>query len=124
MCIDLYFKWILNNFMIKKQGFILLFILLILFIATQLITDIIGIPVSVNPNSMVNTSKMNPQKLFEKTWKEVRTEFYDSSLNSQDWNYWKKHYKGKIKNIVLRMYSLSINRKRDKRALRRGGCIF
>lgn len=83
--------------MIKKQGFILLFILLILFIATQLITDIIGIPVSVNPNSMVNTSKMNPQKLFEKTWKEVRTEFYDSSLNSQDWNYWKKHYKGKIK---------------------------
>lgn len=35
-----------------------------------------------------------------------------------------ENYKGKVKNIVLRMYSLSINRKRDKRALRRGGCIF
>lgn len=46
---------------------------------------------------MTDTSTLAPQKLFEKTWKEIDSGFYDSTLNSQDWNYWKKHYKGKIK---------------------------
>ena len=38
-----------------------------------------------------------PQKLFDKTWHIVAREYYDKSLNHQNWNRWKSHYYGKIK---------------------------
>lgn len=87
----------LNNFMMKKQGFIFVLSILLLFIANQIIVGFLAIPPNINTASLTNNSKIKPQKLFEKTWKEIDSGFYDTSLNSQDWTYWKKHYKGKIK---------------------------
>ena len=55
------------------------------------------VPPNINPQSLTDTSVISSQKLFDKTWKEIDSGFYDSSLNSQDWSYWKEHYKGKIK---------------------------
>ncbi|MGN1152789.1 MAG: S41 family peptidase [Candidatus Gastranaerophilaceae bacterium] len=83
--------------MMKKQGFIFILSILLLFIANQIIIGFLAVPPSVNPASLTNNTKIKPQKLFEKTWKEIDSGFYDASLNSQDWSYWKKHYKGKIK---------------------------
>lgn len=83
--------------MAKKQGFIFLLTVLILFVVNQLVVSFMATPPSINPDTLTNTSTIKPQKLFEKTWKEIDSGFYDSSLNSQDWKYWKKHYKGKIK---------------------------
>lgn len=37
------------------------------------------------------------QKLFLKAWQMTKDEFYDKSLNKQDWSYWKKHYLKRIK---------------------------
>lgn len=86
----------LNVFMMKKQGFIVILTVIILFVVNQIIVGFLTVPPTVNPNSLTDTSQISPQKLFEKTWKEIDSGFYDSSLNSQNWAYWKKHYKGKI----------------------------
>ena len=83
--------------MAKKQGFIFLLTVLVLFVVNQLVVSFMSTPPSINPDTLTDTSQIKPQKLFEKTWKEIDSGFYDSSLNSQDWKYWKKHYKGKIK---------------------------
>ena len=83
--------------MAKKQGFIFLLTVLVLFVVNQLVVSFMATPPSINPDTLTNTSTIKPQKLFEKTWKEIDSGFYDSTLNSQDWKYWKKHYKGKIK---------------------------
>ncbi len=83
--------------MIKKQGFIFILTILILFIANQLIVGFLSAPPSINPDSLTDSTQIKPQKLFERTWREIDSGFYDSSLNKQDWSYWKKHYKGKIK---------------------------
>lgn len=51
----------------------------------------------VDTQELVNTEHVTSQKLFDKTWKAVKANFYDAKLNEQDWNRWKKHYKDKIK---------------------------
>lgn len=46
---------------------------------------------------MINPQKVSSQKLFDKTWVIIKSNFYDAKLNGQDWKRWKKHYDGKIK---------------------------
>ena len=87
----------LNYLMIKKQGFIVVLTVLLLFIVNQLVVGFLRVPPNINPQSLTDTSVISSQKLFDKTWKEIDSGFYDSSLNSQDWSYWKERYKGKIK---------------------------
>lgn len=47
--------------------------------------------------SLVNTENIAPQRLFDKTWKVISREYYEPTLNHQDWSRWKSHYHGKIK---------------------------
>ncbi len=47
--------------------------------------------------AIVNSEEIAPQKLFDKTWKVISKEYYEPSLNHQDWYRWKEHYQGKIK---------------------------
>lgn len=36
------------------------------------------------------------QDIYNEAWKIAKDNFYDSTMNHQDWNFWKKHYQGKI----------------------------
>ena len=47
--------------------------------------------------TLYNNEITPPQKLFDKTWKVIEKDYYDSSLNHQDWTRWKNRYHGKIK---------------------------
>lgn len=47
--------------------------------------------------SLYNNEIVQPQRLFDKTWKVVYKEYYDPALNHQNWSRWKTHYQGKIK---------------------------
>ena len=38
-----------------------------------------------------------PQKVFDKAWRVISKDYYEVSLNNQDWSRWKRHYSGKIK---------------------------
>ena len=46
---------------------------------------------------MVNTDEISPQRLFDRTWRVISKEYYEPSLNHQDWYRWKTRYQGKIK---------------------------
>lgn len=46
---------------------------------------------------LINTDEVSPQRLFDKTWRVISKEYYDPSLNHQNWNRWKYRYQGKIK---------------------------
>lgn len=45
---------------------------------------------------MVNDDSLAPQKLFEKTWRVISREYYEPTLNHQNWARWKARYQGKI----------------------------
>ncbi len=47
--------------------------------------------------SIYSNEEVQPQKLFEKTWKVIHKDYYEPTLNHQDWSRWKAHYHGKIK---------------------------
>lgn len=47
--------------------------------------------------SLVNTEEIAPQKLFDRTWRIIASEYYEPSLNNQNWIRWKNRYQGKIK---------------------------
>ena len=46
---------------------------------------------------LVNTDEILPQRLFDKAWKVISNEYYEPSLNHQNWSRWKTRYHGKIK---------------------------
>ncbi len=47
--------------------------------------------------SFVNSEVISSQKLFDKTWKIIAKEYYEPTLNHQNWQRWKNRYQGKIK---------------------------
>mgnify|MGYP004501605627 FL=1 len=47
--------------------------------------------------AMINNEQVAPQKLFDRTWRIISKEYYEQSLNHQNWARWKYHYQGKIK---------------------------
>jgi carboxyl-terminal processing protease len=47
--------------------------------------------------TLYDNENVSPQKLFEKTWKIIYRDYYDPTLNHQDWTRWKEHYHDKIK---------------------------
>ena len=47
--------------------------------------------------AFINNEEIAPQKLFDKTWKVINREYYEPSLNNQNWYRWKEHYRNKIK---------------------------
>jgi len=46
---------------------------------------------------LVNNEKVAPDVLFNRSWKIIKTSYYDKTMNDQNWNRWEKHYKNKIK---------------------------
>lgn len=46
---------------------------------------------------LINKESTEPKRLFLKTWRIIKTKYYDPSLNNQDWNKWNRHYVDKIK---------------------------
>ena len=47
--------------------------------------------------SFTNQEIVQPQKLYDLTWKAIAKDYFEPSLNHQDWNRWKNRYNGKIK---------------------------
>ena len=48
---------------------------------------------------MINDDEISPQRLFDKTWRVISKEYYEPSLNHQNWYRWKNRYQGKIKTL-------------------------
>ena len=87
------------NYHMKAKSLIITFLLiLILFIFNHIFMDTFSKANSYfATQSMYNNEVVAPQKLFDKTWKVIYKNYYESSLNNQNWYRWKSHYQGKIK---------------------------
>jgi len=46
---------------------------------------------------LINSDEISPQRLFDRTWRVISKEYYEPSLNHQNWNRWRTRYHGKIK---------------------------
>lgn len=81
----------------RKEFVILILTVLLVILLYKCITDAVynSIPISNNENT--NYKQVSSQKLFDNSWRIISKKYIDKDLNSQNWNYWKKHYKGKIK---------------------------
>lgn len=84
----------------KKQIIIFILLVLMLYMFNKiLLGDFItnSTTTSIDANDLLNKEKISSQKLFDRAWKIIKGSYYESELNHQDWNRWKKHYKDKIK---------------------------
>ena len=52
--------------------------------------------------TLYSTEEASPQKLFDKTWRVIYKDYYDSSLNHQNWERWRDRYQGKIHGLARR----------------------
>lgn len=82
----------------KKQIaiFVLLVLMLIIF-NKVLMGGFVQNSLVINTDGLLNKEKVNSQRLFDRSWNVIKKNYYDSKLNYQDWNRWKRHYKDKIK---------------------------
>ena len=88
----------LNCCMNKKQLLIFILSVLILVIFNKVfLSTFTKTNAYFNQQSIISSEEITPQKLFDKTWKIISKEYYEPSLNHQDWSRWKTHYQGKIK---------------------------
>lgn len=46
---------------------------------------------------IANLESVSPVKLFDRAWKSISKDYFDSTMNNQNWNYWKTRYIHKIK---------------------------
>jgi len=79
------------------------FILPILLILILIIFDKVFLKAFTRANnyflnqSLYSSEETSAQKLFDKTWRVIEKDYFDSSLNHQDWSRWKLRYQNKIK---------------------------
>lgn len=82
----------------KKQVLIFISLVLALFFFNKvLMGEFLATTSVTDTKDLLNTQKVSSQRLFEKSWQIVKNDFYDNKLNEQNWDRWKRHYKGKIK---------------------------
>lgn len=82
----------------KKQIIIFIASVFMLLIFNKILVDWYTTNSSITASQeLLNTEHVKSQKLFDKSWKIIKSNFYDSQLNDQHWDRWKKHYQGKIK---------------------------
>lgn len=88
----------LNCCMKKKQLLIFVLSVLILVIFNKVFMSVFTkTNAFYTRQALINNEEIAPQKLFDKTWKVISREYYEPSLNNQNWYRWKDHYRNKIK---------------------------
>lgn len=80
--------------MYKKIAYILIILIasfiLFNYLSTQAKYDVK--PAGLNSEYLINRQSTDPKRLFLKTWRIVKTKYYDPTLNGQDWTKWNKRY--------------------------------
>jgi carboxyl-terminal processing protease len=83
----------------KKQILIFVLLVLTLIIFNKILMGaFLRNSVNIDTSELVNKQQVKSQKLFDKAWDIIKNNYLDSSMNHQNWNRWKSHYRGKIQN--------------------------
>lgn len=81
----------------RKELYIFIAVVLALFGLNKFVMDSNNSSLYSTDEELLNKNYVTSQKLFEDVWSEIRDNYYDPTLNHQQWRYWKDHYHGKIK---------------------------
>ena len=80
-----------------KQIIIPLLLILILVMFNRVFQDTFSrANVYFATQSLKSNEVSTPQKLYDKTWKVIYREYYEPTMNHQDWSRWKTRYQGKL----------------------------
>ena len=81
----------------KKQLAIFISLVFILIVFNKILMGKFLETTSImNTNELISNEHKTSQQLFDDSWKVIKNNYYDASLNEQAWDRWKEHYKGKI----------------------------
>lgn len=84
--------------MLKKIIYIIIIFLISLtlynFLSTQ--TNML-VQSNFDSDVLINRQSTDPKRLFLKTWRIIKTKYYDPTMNGQDWSRWNKRYVDQIK---------------------------
>lgn len=81
----------------RKELYIFIIIVLVLFGLNKFVMDSNNNSLYSTDEELLNKNYVSSQKLFDNVWSEIKDNYYDPTLNHQQWRYWKEHYHGKIK---------------------------
>ena len=88
----------LNKLMRVKQLIVPFILLVVLFAFNKVFLNTLNRANNYySTQSLYNEEAMQPQKFFEKTWKVISKDYYDPTMNNQNWDRWKYRYQDKIK---------------------------
>lgn len=87
----------LNNRMKRKELYIFIIVVFALVAMNKLVMNSHNNNLYSADDELINKDYVSSQKLFDNVWSEIRDNYYDSTLNHQQWRYWREHYHGKIK---------------------------
>jgi len=91
--------------MFKKVFYRILYILIIITLSFALYLCITNnysesfIHPDFASENLINNETIDPQKLFARSWRIIKSKYYDPNLNNQDWARWNKHYSNQIKTV-------------------------
>lgn len=81
-----------------KQLVIPIILLAILFTFNKIFLDTLNrANTYFSSHGLYDNEVMEPQRFFEKTWKVIARDYYEPTLNHQNWNRWRIRYQDKIK---------------------------
>lgn len=81
-----------------KQFLIFILITLILFVFNNVFMNIFSRANNYfTTQALFSNEVATPSKLFERTWKIINKEYYEPSMNHQNWDRWKRRYINRIK---------------------------
>ena len=86
-----------NTCMRRRNLYIFITIAAVLFGANKLFMSF-NSPIPAIDEELINHEKISSQKLVDNVWNVIRKNYYDPTMNAQDWYRWRHRYDGKIKN--------------------------
>lgn len=98
MSVDYELTLMLNEDMKRREFLIFILIVTAVFFIYRSVTSSLVInPDTLEKNELINTHKVSPQELYNRSWEAVKTNYICSDCNFQNWRRWKNRYKGKLK---------------------------
>jgi len=88
-----------KNKNVLKQFLLLIFAVLLLFFISYNKYQIGQIKriSTLSEVDLINEKSVSPKELFNSSWSIIKSNYYNNTLNNQNWSRWKKRYINKIK---------------------------
>jgi len=86
-----------NTVMKRRNLYIFIIVAGLLFGANKLFMSFNNRPMYSVDEELINHDHISSQKLVDNVWNIIRKNYYDPTMNNQDWYRWRHRYDGKIK---------------------------